>query len=96
MTTRPPLKALDIYSTIAYAIGLAMREAQLDGLLTKETVTRISDRAEVLKNALVDGKIVEVSKEGTAIIRDAEPDEEAELGAEEFPFHAKSKTTLDI
>jgi hypothetical protein len=81
---------------IKYAISIAMREAEIDGLLTKESVFRISERADKLVNALLDGKVVDLAKDGTGKIRDVEPEEESELDSNEFPLHAKSKTVLDI
>jgi hypothetical protein len=96
MTLKAPLKALDILSIFQYAAGIAIEEAMIDGLLTLETADRISKRADEIKNALAEGKIVEIHKGGMAVIRDAEPDEEAELDPEKFPRHAKSKTNLDI
>lgn len=95
-TTRPPFKSLTPVAILTHAISVAMREAELDGLLTKETVFRISERADKLVAALFDGKVVELAKNGTATIRDALPEEEIEMSAEEFPHHAKAKTILDI
>lgn len=96
LTSRPTLKSLDPLSVFSYAVGIAIREAVIDGVLTMDQALRISDRADALKNALYDGKIVEVSKDGAGHIRDVEPDEEDEMPKEDFPFVHKAKTTLDI
>lgn len=96
MTSKAPFKPLSVLEIVQYAAGIALKEAVIDGLLTLETVDRISKRADEIKNALVDGKIVELHKGGNATIRDATPEEDAELDPEHYPHHAKSKTTLDI
>jgi len=95
--TPPPFKSLNVPTIMGYAFGIAMHEAQLDGLLTVEAVDRIALRADNLITALFSGKVVELGKPGTAaVIRDALPTEEAELLADEFPMHHKARTTLDI
>lgn len=96
MTNRPPLKSITPFAAIQYGISIALREGEIDGLLTKESVLRISKRADDLAQALIAGKIVNVHANGTGTIRDVEPDEESELDAEHFPLHAKSKTVLDV
>jgi hypothetical protein len=94
--TKPPFKALSPMMAFQYAIGIAMREAEIDGLLTKEIVFRISGRADDLARALLDGKVVDIQANGTGKIRNAAPEEESEMDPEQFPYHAKSKTVLDI
>lgn len=92
-----PLKAVSYLEVQTHAISIALKEAQLDGLLTPETITRIADRADAISTALMTGKIVETSHDGVATIRDAEPEEEKELADPlEYPAHHAAKTTLDV
>lgn len=95
-TDRPPFLALDFASVLMHSISIAIREAEKAGHLTAAGTIFISDRADELQKALVAGKVVELQHDGPAIIRDAEPEEEAELGAEQFPLHARSKKVLDL
>jgi hypothetical protein len=97
MSTEKPLKSVSFAEMQTYAISIALKEAEEAGLLTKETVLRIGDRADELIHALLSGKILETNKSGTAVIRDATADEEEELSdPAEFPVHHAVKTTLDV
>jgi len=92
-----PFKSLSVPMIMGYAFGIALHEAQIDGLLTVEAEDRIATRSDTLISALFAGKVVELGKPGEpAVIRDALPDEEAEMKAEDYPFHHKSRTTLDV
>ena len=96
MTDRKPAKPLHPFAIFAYAMGIALKEAADEDLLTKESVLRISKRADDIKNALFDGRIVELDGKGHGHIRDVEPEEEADFDEANFPMVHKAKTSMDV
>lgn len=82
-TKSPPVTVLDGTMAFVYAVALAMRQARLNGLLTEEVETAISDRIEVLHDAMLEGKILDVSAEGEVTIREATPEDKAALEADD-------------
>lgn len=101
MSTEKPYPLLQVAaeSITMIALGLALKELVFKEILTREQLDTMLARAEEIADAISGGKIVQKEGSGKVTIRDATPDDIADIEAEapeSFPAVRKAKKTLTV
>lgn len=93
-----PLLSIPPDQIVFTALGVTLREAVANKVLTQEALDAISKRAEEVAMAIMAGKMVVVTKEGQITIRELDEDDWAEVEKRkgEFPITRTAKKTLDV